>query len=532
MNRSMRARRAGAKRGGVCADRCAGAAASSASASSRVRFIHFAPVGIRRDLNAFRRSRLVTPPGIPRPAPLKHRVYCYLMWTSVIAVAVALCAACQGSEREAPQPPAKPPGVRVVDLIPVSLSGETWQDAEPFLALYASNPKLLAASAFTPNPGGSASATAPIFVSDDGGDSWTLRNTLPSESMTADITHAVGSNPPVLYAGIIKVPNFPLNELKTTDFLSPATMTLQASRADIDQPFVRATQVSSADRVYVGLNDFDAPDGRTATVDVSLDGGATYASRRIETRTTVGQNGPSVRPAVAQDHTVYVAYFGWRSNTASNVTSDVVVVRDDSGATGATPFRSLVDPSDHLPGRLVATHVTIPWSNAPTLGQERIGSTLGIAVDPLHSDTVYLAWADRAGRGDIYTVHVRRSTDRGATWSGDLRTLTNATDASLAVSTNGTVGLLYQQVTGAALPVPAVHRRLQLPAHPRRPVPRHFFGEQHARFRQLPAGRGVSTSRGLRDASAARRLGRPGGGLDRSILLQRSRSAMTADRSQ
>src|SRR5439155_1488708 len=141
-------------------------------------------------------------------------------------------------------------------------------------------------------------------------------------------------------------------------------------RADIDQPFVRTTEVASADRVYVGLNDFDAPDGRTATVDVSLNGGTTYTSRRIETRNTLGQNGPSIRPAVAQDRTVYVAYFGWRSNAGSDVTSDVVVVRDDSGATGATPFRDLVDPSDHLPGRLVATHVTIPWSNAPTLGQE------------------------------------------------------------------------------------------------------------------------------------------------------------------
>src|SRR5206468_660868 len=226
--------------------------------------------------------------------------------------------------------------------------------------------------------------------------------------------------------------------------------TLQGFRADIDQPFVRTTAVGNADRVYVGLNDFDAPDGRTATVDVSLDGGTTYTSRRIETRNTAGQNGPSIRPAVAQDHTIYVAYFGWRSNAGADVTSDVVVVRDDSGATGATPFRDLVDPSDHLPGRLVATGVTIPWSNAPTLGQERIGSTLSIAVDALHSDNVYLAWADRVGTGDIYTVHVRRSTDRGATWSSDLRTLTNATDASLAVSTNGTVGLLYQQVTGPA----------------------------------------------------------------------------------
>jgi hypothetical protein len=365
----------------------------------------------------------------------------------VIAAAVALWAACEAPNRGAP--PGRPAGVRVVDVIPLSLSGEAWQDAEPFLALYDSDPKLLAASAFTPNPGGSASATAPIYVSDDGGDTWTLRNTLPSEVMTADITHAVGGNPPVLYAGILKVPGVPLNELKAGDFLSPATMTLQASRADIDQPFVRTTAVAGADRVYVGLNDFDAPGGRTATVDVSVDGGATYTSRRIETRNTLGQDGPSIRPAVAQDHTIYVAYFGWRSNAGSDVTSDVVVVRDDSGATGATPFRDLVDPSDHLPGRLVATHVTIPWSNAPTLGQERIGSTLSIAMNPLHSDTVYLAWADRVGTGDIYTAHLRRSGDRGVTWTGDLRTVTNATNASLAVSANGTAGFLYQQVTGS-----------------------------------------------------------------------------------
>src|SRR6266699_2009178 len=88
------------------------------------------------------------------------------MRATMIAVGVALFAACTGSERQVP--PAKLAGGRVVDLIPLSLSGETWQDAEPFLALYASNPKLMAASAFTPNPGGSASATAPIFVSDDG----------------------------------------------------------------------------------------------------------------------------------------------------------------------------------------------------------------------------------------------------------------------------------------------------------------------------------------------------------------------------
>src|SRR5216684_1975369 len=185
------------------------------------------------------------------------------MRTRVIAATVALYAACGGPTRETP--PAKVAGVRVVDLIPVSLSGETWQDAEPFLALYASNAKLMAASAFTPNPGGSASGTAPIFVSNDGGDSWTLRNTLPSEGMTADITHAVGATPPVLYSGILKVPGVPLNELKASDLFSPATMALQASRANVDHPFVRTAQASSADRADIGLNVFFVPNEPAAT---------------------------------------------------------------------------------------------------------------------------------------------------------------------------------------------------------------------------------------------------------------------------
>src|SRR5207247_10006651 len=98
------------------------------------------------------------------------------MRARVIAVGAALFAACKGAEREVPRPPAKVASVRVVDLIPVSLSGETWQDAEPFLALYASNPKLMAASAFTPNPGASTSGTAPSFVSAQRRDPSSLRS--------------------------------------------------------------------------------------------------------------------------------------------------------------------------------------------------------------------------------------------------------------------------------------------------------------------------------------------------------------------
>jgi len=45
---------------------------------------------------------------------------------------------------------------------------------------------------------------------------------------------------------------------------------------------------------------------------------------------------------------------------------------------------------------------------------------------------------------------VRRSTDGGANWSPtDLLTVPNATNAALAINSGGTVGLLYQQLTGA-----------------------------------------------------------------------------------
>src|SRR5205823_13808394 len=96
-------------------------------------------------------------------------LYCG-MGIQVIVVAAALCVACQGSQQQQPQPPAKLAGVRVVALVRLSLSGQTWQDAEPFLALYDPNPKLMAAPAFTPNPGGSPTATVPICVRNDPGD--------------------------------------------------------------------------------------------------------------------------------------------------------------------------------------------------------------------------------------------------------------------------------------------------------------------------------------------------------------------------
>lgn len=341
----------------------------------------------------------------------------------------------------------------VVDLIPATMSGEVNQDSEPFLGVNPNRPEQMSASAFTTNPA-AAPDTAPIFVTRDSGATWTLNSILPSDNETADISHAFDAGGKSLFASILSLPfaqTTTLKDLSTPDVTAPAIMKLLSTRANVDQPWVQTIGVSSGTVVYVGLNDFDAPGGRTATVDVSKDG-MNYKSFRIESRATAGQDGPSVRPAVAKDGTTYAAFLSWKQFVGNVATANVVVVRDDHGGTGTSNFDSLVDPSDNLPGRIVQAGVTIPWVNAQALGQQRIGSTLSLTVDPNNSKRLYIAWGDRVGNGDIYTIHVRSSSDGGTTWSGDLLTLRDAVNVALAISdtagSDGTVAMLYQQLVG------------------------------------------------------------------------------------
>jgi hypothetical protein len=122
----------------------------------------------------------------------------------------------------------------------------------------------------------------------------------------------------------------------------------------------------------------------------------------------------------------------------------VIVTRDDDGTIGHSPFRSLIDPVDGKPGRIVAQKRVFPFQ--AKLGQQRIGSSLSLAVDPNDSATVYLAWADLDAATKSYTIHLRKSKDRGLNWSKDLLAIPSATNPAIAVSDAGTIGFLYQQL--------------------------------------------------------------------------------------
>jgi len=142
-----------------------------------------------------------------------------------------------------------PPSIKVVDLIPASLSGESNQDSEPFLAIQNQNPQVMVASAFTPNPF-SMTGNAPLYVSQDGGKTWVLNAITPVQRMTCDITHAMatGENHPRgdLHAGTLACASaITLDESESNDVSLSTTMNVQSTRGNVDQPFVRALGVAS-----------------------------------------------------------------------------------------------------------------------------------------------------------------------------------------------------------------------------------------------------------------------------------------------
>ncbi len=354
--------------------------------------------------------------------------------------------------------------ITVVNIVPRSLSGETNQDSEPNIAVNPANPMQIAASAFTPAPMGGANA--PIYVSTDGGSTWTLNSIVPSAGSigTGDITLRFAGSSSRLFAAILDGATGAFEVHRTTDFTSPTAMTQLESRADEDQPYVQATTVAGGadagkDRAYIGVNDFNATGGQTATLEQTLNGGVAtpaFSSIRLEKRSTLGQNGPQVRPAVHGDGTVYAAFYRWISssgsfgaNTLVITDAELIVARDDQWGSGATPFTALTDPADSLAGRRVATGLSFPFNQTGVAanGQERWGGDISIAVDPRNSSTVYVAYSTRVS--GTYTLMVTRSLDRGVTWAGTLLSIANATNPALAINSLGRVALVSQQLSGS-----------------------------------------------------------------------------------
>lgn len=346
-----------------------------------------------------------------------------------------------------------PDFIKVVNMIPNLSSGETNQDSEPSLAVNPANPLEMAATAFTPSPN-LGSPNSPVFYSTDGGNTWSLKD-LIAGTPVRDQTLRFASTGGMLYAGVlwgsggnIALINFDI--LRTNNLSGFSTMGVMAQRKNDDQPFIQAATVPSGpgagkDRIYVGSNDH-APAHIPSTVDLSLDAKAAAPVTKtfvLEQR-VVARDGFQTRPAIHTNGTIYAVYYALIGGSSS---CDVVVVRDDNWASGAAPFQALIDTGDLKQGVRIATGVDNPFLGL-FIGQQRIGGDLSIAVDPNDSAKVYVCFGDL--QGGVYRLRIWKSTDSGAHWTADLRTVDNATNPALAINSKGRLGFLYQQVSGTS----------------------------------------------------------------------------------
>ena len=344
------------------------------------------------------------------------------------------------------------PSINIVDIIPQSDSAESGQNSEPSLAIDPLDPNNIIAGAFTPT------STA-YFLSMDGGATWsdfgTLSNRDKSIAWTADGSAA-------LTATLRTKSSISLYSATTSsgNFGSPIfTYNGFQNTHNLDQPWIRT---GPSDHVYIAYNDLGVTNGETASVLVSTDNGSTFTPvtlDRIGSPPSVGQDAPSVRLAVfdgntVHANTVYAAFTRWTSFTGTDsagndyFSAQVVVVRSDNGGTDG--FTALGTNGSGNGVSVNASPITSVFSNSNnsdiTLGQERTGGDLDIAVDPNNFQHVVVAYgsAGPIGSGVLQLV-VAESTDGGASWTTKFTTDASTRSAlpALAISDNGTIGLLY-----------------------------------------------------------------------------------------
>jgi hypothetical protein len=259
---------------------------------------------------------------------------------------------------------------RVVDIIPESDSAENNQNSEPSIGVNPINPMLMIAGTF-------GDGLPPFFISTDGGSTWSIFGTLFNNDKS--IAWKVDGSA-VLVATMVGMPDF--GPLDTHSGFTLLNHYVGSNRND--QPWIRT---GPSNHVYVAFNDlgqFNPGNGRTASVNVSTDGGSNYTTVSLDrVGAAVGQDDPAVRVAVNGSR-VYAVFDRWTSTVenganGSRFDSELVVVRSDNG--GADSFTALGAGI----GVTAATHIGVfanTQNTVLTLGQERIaGGDLAVAVD-------------------------------------------------------------------------------------------------------------------------------------------------------
>jgi len=331
--------------------------------------------------------------------------------------------------------------LRIVDIIPASNSAETDQNSEPSIGVNPVNPMQMFAGTF-------GDSVPPFFISTDGGTTWSIFGTLDhtdksiawkadgSAVLVASLFHNTTTSADTIFT----------HSATVTDSGFGAAINHYTGSNDNDQPWIRT---GPSNHVYVGFNDDGVSGGKNASVNVSTDGGSSYTTVTVDRVGGANGDSPATRIAVNGSR-VYAIFNRYGSVVESDANgerfnSEIVVVRSDNG--GADDFMALGTLGN---GVTIATPVSIFTDDENThltLGQERIGSDIAIAVDPNNANHVVVVYGDAPGPNDanLAQLVVRESIDGGATWNQKFTTPSSVRSAlpGLAILPNGAIGLLY-----------------------------------------------------------------------------------------
>jgi hypothetical protein len=318
---------------------------------------------------------------------------------------------------------------------------------EPSISIHPLNPQILFASAYSVSTTGFKSEG--IYVSTDGGNSWTGKDTCTGANIqnhagdpgpiidkngTFIITH-IGSIPPGMYA------NF------STDQGATWSGNAQILSGDLDKG-APGTDVSSTSpfygRTYLAFTNFTPP--FRIVLSYTSNSGTSWSSVG-NVNNSAGSN-RSFGPAVSTSPTGIV-YVAWASSIPNSpFTEDYIgFAKSSNGGVNWTVNETAIDCNG------IRTTTLTPWTiranSFPAIDVDRTGGP--------RNGWIYIAVTDKnfSPAGSDPDIVIHRSTDEGNTWSSGVRVnqdqINNGRNQffpALRVDENGGVNIIYYDSRG------------------------------------------------------------------------------------
>lgn len=368
------------------------------------------------------------------------------------------------ARRAAVRPALSPTGIFVIDA---TAAAHSTGGNEPSIAVNPANPNQIAILRFTflwPS-------NSDLLYSTDGGTTWADETSIPTPpgrknamNCPCDQTIGYGRNG-TLYGTFLMVTPDEVVTGSTTNPASakswrwngkPAQLT-SGKRTNVDQPWLvvnRDPKKASQDDVYVGFDDLTANQGRVAVsygsspVNITADNNA---GNQIEANTN-----PGLRLAAdPRNGTVYALY----ENASGTGEPKTVTYKLNRSTDGGRTWK-LSGSGNGL------TVTTVKSDEGPAYKFGGVNALIGgvdhVAVDPTSGD-VYVVYGQNVRGGN--QIKIRRLTPNrsGGLTVGPASNVSSSTNAALpsvAVTSNGTVGVLYDTFDGktaAGFPIFSAH---------------------------------------------------------------------------